>query len=197
MKHKIFLRSKLFALAVVTICASIIAYNSYAYFTSVDTATNVITAGSIDIDLLEWADEGKTVPFPVDGINNVLPGMEVTKIAEVKNVGSGEAWIRVKIDKSIELAEGVDETADPENIIIDVNDTDWTLGEDGYYYYNSQLQPGETTVPLFTTVHFPTSMKPFYNNCKAVIVVTAYATQVFNNGDYADEAQGWTDEDHT
>lgn len=31
---------------------------------------------------------------------------------------------------------------------IEYNDTDWTLGTDGYYYYNEAVQSGDSTKPL-------------------------------------------------
>ena len=76
-------------------------YQTLAFFTAEDTAHNVITSGGVDIDLLEWADEEKTVPFPQEGAAGVTPGSEVTKIVEVKNTGASDAYIRVKVEKEI------------------------------------------------------------------------------------------------
>lgn len=76
---------------------------------------------------------------------------------------------------------------------MDFNDTDWTAGEDGYYYYNEILAPGEVTEPLFTTVSFDTGMNNLYQNSTAAVDVAAYGVQADNNGDTVQEAQGWPD----
>ena len=66
----------------------------------------------------------------------------------------------------------------------------WTL-QDGYYYYNVPLEPGETTEALFKNVSFDPSMGNMYHNSKAIIKVQAQATQVKNNGASVTEAAGW------
>ena len=77
MKRKILLVSAL------VICMAVSITGTLAYYQAETQAHNVITTGSVDIRLQEWADEEKTVPFKdPDGI---MPGTSVTKIAEVKN----------------------------------------------------------------------------------------------------------------
>ncbi len=185
------MKRKLLACAVSLICLSLMTYGTLAFFTAEDTAHNVITSGGIDIELLEWADEAKTTPFPEGGIDGVMPGMEVTKIAEVQNTGSNAAYIRVKVEKDILLQEGAEGEADLSLVQLDFDQTHWTLGEDGFYYYNEALEPGAVTAPLFTTVSFAAEMDNPYQNSTATVNVTAYATQTANNGDSALNAEGW------
>ena len=185
------MKKKLLAVAVIAICLSLTAYGTWAYFTAEDIAHNVITSGDIDIELLEWADEEKTIPFPEDGVSGVMPGMEVTKIAEVTNTGGNDAWIRVTVEKSFTLAGSG--TADPSLMVIDFDKDNWTE-KDGYYYYNVILKPGETTTPLFASVSFDAAgMGNEYQKSTATVDVTAYAVQVANNGETALDAQGWPD----
>ena len=125
------------------------AYGTLAYFTAEDTAHNVITSGEIDIELQEWADAEKTTPFPEDEVSGVMPGTEVTKIVEVKNTGANDAYIRVKVEKEFVLSEGVEGETDSGLMKIDFDETYWMLGEDGYYYYKTALEPGAVTEPLF------------------------------------------------
>lgn len=181
---------KIVALCTVLACLSIVASGTLAYFTASKTAHNVITSGGVDIELKEWVDEDKTVPFPEDGIKNVMPAAEVTKIVEVTNTGASAAWVRVKVDKTIELAEGVEGTPDPELIMLDINTTDW-IKQGDFYYYSKALQPGKTTEPLFTTVTFAPKMGNEYQGSTAEIKVTADAVQVANNGDTVLDAKGW------
>lgn len=185
----VFMKKKLFVIAVLVICLATAAYGTSAYFTYNQTATNVITSGSIKLELQEWSDTGNgLVPF-VD-IEGVLPGAKVSKIVQVKNVGGQAAWIRVSADRAIHLAEGVSGDVDISLISCDLNTAFWTE-KDGFYYYNTALQPNETTEPLFTEIVFSKAMGNMYQNSKAVIDVTAQATQVANNGTCALNAAGW------
>ena len=185
------MKRKLFAGAVIAICLSLIAYGTLAYFTAEDTARNVITSGGIDIQLREWADKEKTTPFPEDGVSGVMPGTEITKIVEVENTGSGDAYIRVRVEKDIVLSEGTEGDPDTGLMVLDFDDTCWTLGEDGFYYYNEALKPGAVTEPLFASVSFDPGMGNLYQNSTATVSVIAQATQVVHNGGSALEAAGW------
>lgn len=187
------MKRKILILSVLAILIAILAANTLAYFTADTKAHNVITTGDVDIVLQEWADEDRTEEFvnPV----GVMPGTEVTKIVEVKNVGTGTAWVRVQM--SIEVWIGDYEKglpADPVHLMygdtVGCNTTDWTYFE-GYYYYNKPLAPGETTEPLFTSVAFDEQMGNEYQNAKATIEVKAGAVQSANNGTAVLEATGW------
>ena len=187
------MKKKLLACSLLVIGLSTAAYGTVAYFTHEDTATNVITAGDIQIALQEWTvpEEGGE-PVPFEDVIDVLPGAEVSKIVEVKNIGGQTAYIRVAVDKEIRLAAGVEGTPDTGLIACDLNTEYWTE-KDGWYYYNAPLNAGDTTEPLFTTVTFEKNMSNLYQNSSAVIRVTAQATQTAHNGDTAIEAAGWPD----
>ena len=77
---------------------------------------------------------------------------------------------------------------------IDFDQTYWTHGSDGYYYYKTALQPGAVTEPLFASVSFDISMDNKYQNSTAKVDVTVYAVQTANNGSSAFEAKGWPEE---
>ena len=186
------MKRKLFVLVVIVAFASLAAYGTLAYFTDSETAHNIITSGEIDIALLGWADSDKSTPVSLDdGTYDVMPGTTITKIAEVKNVGSNAAYVRVKVAKDLKLAEGKTGEANLDVIEIDWNTTDWLLQEDGYYYYRTAVEPGETTEPLFTTVPFAETMENLYQNSTAAIHVDAFGVQVANNGDSPLTAAGW------
>lgn len=185
------MKRKLLAAAVIAICLSLMAYGTLAYFTAEETNHNVITSGGIDIELLEWADEERKESFPENGVSGVMPGTKVTKIVEVKNTGSNEAYIRVRVEKEINLAQGVEGDVDPTLMVLDFDEDSWIEGEDGYYYYKEALKPGEVTKPLFASVRFDKSMGNIYQNSTAVVDVMAYAVQAANNGDGVMDAKGW------
>ena len=51
------MKRKLLILSVLAICLAILAAGTFAYFTSEDTAHNVITTGGVKIAVQEWADD--------------------------------------------------------------------------------------------------------------------------------------------
>ena len=180
------MKKKLLILSLAAICLAITAIGTLAYFTSEGTAHNVITTGGVDIAVQEWADEEKTKPF--EDLTGVMPNTTVTKIAEIKNTGASDAWVRVKVEKAIKLTG--DGIPDVSMVQLDVNTTDWTE-KDGYYYYTKVLKPGEVTAPIFTAVTFKPDMGNEYQNATATVDVTAQAVQTANNGATVMDAQGW------
>ena len=201
------MKKKLLALSVLMICLSLVSLGTLAYFNAEDTAHNVISSGSVNIELVEKTkgDDGKLVDFPKDGIEGVMPGTSVSKIVTVKNTGEAPAYIRVWVNTAIsEPGDPITNptikclpltiTVDGEEVdvlTLDYNTEDWTQGEDGYWYYNEVLKAGDTTEALFENVSFHKLMGNVYQNSKALVDVTAQATQVANNGDSAVEAKGW------
>ena len=120
----------------------------------------------------------------------MMPGTKVTKIVEVKNTGTGAAFLRLYVEKNVYGADQKPMKSDP--VSLNFNDTDWTYSEsEGYYYYNRPLEPGKTTEPLFTTVTFDPLMGNEYQNASAHVKVIAYAVQSANNGDSPQAAKGW------
>ena len=187
---------KIAALCTVLACLSIVASGTLAYFTASETAHNVITSGGVDIQLIEQSrnEDGSLVPW--ENVDGVMPGAEISKIVTVENTGASDAWVRVSVTKSITLARGVQGTPDLSLVVLDINPTDWTE-QDGYYYYNDPLAPGETTPPLFTIVTFDPKMGNEYQGSTAHIDVKADAVQVANNGETVLDALGWPKEDAT
>lgn len=185
------MKRKILVCAFIAVCLSIVAYSTTAFFSVEDTATNVITMGNIKIELQELAipEEGGD-PVPFEDVLDVLPGKAVSKIVQIKNVGDNSAWLRISVAKAIELAEGVEGEADVSLVSYNVDTEHWTE-KDGYYYYNVALNSGETTQPLFTEVRFASNMGNMYQESKAIIKVTAQATQVANNGETVFDAAGW------
>ena len=180
------MKKKLLILSLAAICLAITAIGTLAYFTSEGTAHNVITTGGVEIAVQEWADEGRTKPF--ENLTGVMPNTTVTKIAEIKNTGASDAWVRIKVEKNIKLqGEG---TSDTSLVELTLNTTDWTE-KDGYYYYKEALKPGEVTAPIFTAVTFKPDMGNEYQNATATVDVTAQAVQTANNGATVMDAQGW------
>ena len=180
-------KKKIAVLAAIVCCLMLVAGGTLAYFTAEETAFNVITTGNLEMTLIDVydAEDGK----------NVVPDTEVSKVVSVKNDGDVSFWTRVKLDKIITPAEGVEaELVFDEYISLDIDTDNWTYA-DGYYYYNHALKPGETAEVLFTTVFFAPEMGNEYMNADMEINVTAEAVQSRNNGERVLDAAGWPNED--
>lgn len=95
------MKRKILILSVLAICIATLAAGTIAFFTAEGKAHNVITTGGVEIAVQEWADDEKTKPF--ENLSGVMPNTTVTKIAEVKNTGASDAWVRVKVEKNIKL----------------------------------------------------------------------------------------------
>lgn len=174
--------------ALVLCCAALLAGGTLAYFTAQETAYNVITTGTLEMELREETTGGK--PFPSDGISGVMPGSAVDKKVYVVNKGSVDFYTRIAIQKVIVDAEGRKDTLNFDHIRLDLNTADWTE-KDGYYYYNWALKPGEKTEPLFNTVAFGTELGNEYMDASVEILINAQAVQSKNNGAAPTEAVGW------
>ena len=188
-------KRKLLTFGLFFILLGVLAYGTVAFYTEDSIATGVITAGNLDIKLIQqekFGDDIYNVPF--ENITGVAPGQTVSRIVSVENCGAYAAYVRVSVNLIITLEKGYSISSAPENpVTVDFNTTDWTYNEDGYYYYNHPVEPGAATAPLFSTVSFSGALGKTFENSKANLKVDAYATQVVNNGANVFEAAGWPD----
>ena len=173
------MKKRILILALAAILVGCAIGGTMAYYTNQATATNVITSGSIDVELHEWADKKNQVPF--EDVEGIMPGEAVTKIVEVENTGLNDAWIRVRVTTTAEGENVPDPLPEPLPITMDIGDK-WTE-KDGWYYYGEKLAPTGVTQPLFTTVSFADGMGNDWQSASFMIDITVQATQVANNGD--------------
>lgn len=189
------MRSKIVLVCALMLCIGVSVLSTVAFFTAEDTARNVITAGSLDIEVIEerMNEEGELTPYPEEPIQ-VLPGAKVSKIVSVKN-NDAEAYIRVKLDVTVKDADGNALEADDAILTVCSNEI-WQTNEenDGWLYYNGVVKSGEITLPVIDGVEFSPDMGDEFQGATAEINVTAQAVQVANNGDNVFLAQGWPEE---
>ena len=187
-KVKSGMKKRMLTAALALCCLAVLATGTLAYFTAEETAQNVITMGSLKMELVELNADGQ----PWTDVENIVPGMEVTKKAYVENNGSVDFYTRVKITKSFLPAQGEElPQLDTDLVELDLNEKYWERGEDGFYYYREPVAPDEETEPLFTKVTFSTDMGNEYQNVQVIIDLEAQAVQSRNNGERALEATGW------
>ncbi|MCQ4635335.1 hypothetical protein NE619_01215 [Anaerovorax odorimutans] len=109
-------------------CFGILAYSTYR-----DQTVNAFTVGYGEIAI----EEDFKPP------RKLLPGISIKKEVAVANTGPVPCSVRVLAkytsSKMIKFSS------------VDFNTEAWTAKGD-YFYYNSILQPGEKTIPLFTSI---------------------------------------------
>lgn len=205
---------KIFAMAVVAICLSLTAAGTLAYFTAEEDAHNVITSGNVSIELQELKQNADGSFSEFTDVIGVMPATVVSKIVQVENDGFGDAFVRIKVEKAIELANG--NSGDSAYMTLNFptgEGADWVCQADEngveWWYYMvpsgsgvlGALTPNAgnsgvgVTSPLFTEVLFDPAMPNEYQNSTATITVTVQAVQSIHNGTSALEAAGWPIED--
>ena len=96
------MKKKIFAVMMVLICLAIAATGTLAYFTSEETAHNIITTGAVDIDLEEWQDldgDGQNYtpyppenPGPASAPDSQRPGSHQCRRAYFPPCGCSRPW---------------------------------------------------------------------------------------------------------
>jgi len=180
--------------AIVCMLVSLVMQNTLAYFTTQETARNVVTSGGVHIQVVErqQTDEGLK-PYPAEAIQ-VMPGSEVSKIVSVQNLDE-PAWVRMAHSVMVVNPDGTRDILTPEEVrqimAFDADTANWTYKE-GWWYYGKALATGEESKPLFTEVTFSGSgMGDQFQNDTIVIDVVAQAVQKVHNGDTVMDAAGW------
>ena len=163
--------------AVIVLTVALLAAGAWAYFSATGRADNVITMGAGKLTLHD--EDGGGAAFTTA---RVMPGSVVNKVVYVENVGTGAFYTRVKITPEIINAANESVPLDPSErlLALDLNETDWTPGADGYYYYKHAVAPGAETAKLFEHVTFSKDMGNAYQGATVHIYVTAEAVQTAN-----------------
>lgn len=106
---------------------------AFGFLHSNDSLRNVFTIGKNVSEITEeWTPTNR----------NLRPGETYKKVVRVSNTGIVPCYVRV-------FAEITDQEV-RNKIDVDYNTDSWTKHDDGYYYYNKAINPGEKTEPLFT-----------------------------------------------
>ena len=179
-------KMKMLLIAIAAIFLTYITQPTLAYYSTIGKTTNVVTSGDIQLIIHEKTADGSD--FPEEGVY-IIPGDIVSKRVTVENVCGHPFYLRVAI-----ISASTSETLNAEEVFaLDLNTTHWTVAEDGFIYYNTIVQPGETTVPVFTQVEIVGS-KVDQNDLGSTLTLTinAQAVQSENNpAEYPWEASGW------
>ena len=154
-----------------------------AYYSVMQTTENVITSGEIKCKIIEKMGDSD---FPTEGVY-VKPGGIISKKVSVKNIGENPFWLRIKLKNAVDNS---DLSADV--LELDINNTDWIDGNNGYYYYNRILNSDEETEKLFTQVKVAGSADNSYIGKNVKLTVCAYAVQSeYNDASSPLKVAGW------
>ena len=180
------IKIRILVIALTAILLTSLTQTTLAYYSTVGKATNVITSGDIELKIHEYTADGSR--FPEEGVY-IIPGDIVSKRVHVENSCGHPFYLRVRLINGIDS----DELSADDVFKVNLNETNWTLREDGYIYYNRILEPGETTEPVFTQVEIVgAKVDQNYIGKTLTLTVSAEAVQSKNNpAEYPWEAQGW------
>ena len=191
----IFIKRKIFVAALLVCCLAIIGYSTVAYYTTEGTARNVITSGKVSVKVEEWHDVGgELIAYPYAEGLDVMPGNVISKIVTVKNEASS-SFVRARYTVEIKDGEGniMEHTEEELDALMTVagSDASWIESE-GWYYYKTPLDRGQSTLPLFETVEFSgVNMDNRYQGCTIRLIVETQSVQAAHNGDDVLKVQGW------
>lgn len=181
-------KHRLLFLGLFGLCAILAAGGTQAFYTVNGVAHNVITTGDVSIRIHETTSNG--MPFPVEGILDVLPGTDQDKQVTVVNTGRSSrsgAWVRARVTVAVTAANGselpntIATDSGPHAVAVpNYNTRDW-LFDNGWYYYHTSLSPGKATSPLFTQVHFDSQIGNDYQGCQVRLHVQVQAVQAENH----------------
>lgn len=157
------------ALAVLLLIGSVTAY---AAMMMSEEKVNLFQVGNLQTKVKEVFTEPTTIK----------PNESVTKEVSVENTGTVDQFVRVMLQPEIRLENGESTRLLPskigEEVLLELNLTDWTLGEDGYYYYLNVLKsgtPNNTTKNLFTEVKLKQDLGLEYHNATFNLLVKVEA----------------------
>lgn len=168
-------------LCAVSMCAFLFSTGmTYASWKTQSETVNTISMASVKGQIVEEYEQGQVV----------YPNGTVRKTVQVRNTGTVDALPRVKIEKA--WGDNRDENGkllinselSTDNIEIHYNTEKWLYNEnDGYYYYQEVLKPGDTTVSLFDsfTVNGENTGSE-YKNKQADITVNMEMVQAAGGG---------------
>lgn len=181
---------RLVAISLVAIVVTLLSQGTFAYYSTVGKATNVITTGGVELAIYEMTDQG--TPFPENGVY-IMPGDIVSKEVSIGNVCEHPFYLRVR------LVYGVNSDLLPaeECFKLNINSQNWIL-KDGWYYYNGILEPGQTTPNVFSKVEIVgNKVDNTYLGKTLTITVDAQAVQSENNpceDNDVTTVKGWPEE---
>ncbi len=169
--------------------------STLAYFTDKTDVNNTVTMGNVNISLTE--PEFDKLTNGSKKITDVLPGQVIEKDPTISLEGSSaDAYVRVKLGIFVDGKEADANVRNEvlagithEGVVFASESDDWTLGTEGYYYYNVELSQDDKDVLMFDHVKIPTTWTNTMADADLEIKIQAEAIQA----DYLEGVIGTND----
>ena len=198
------MKRKIALFCITTLVLSMVGYGTYAYMTASKTTQNIITAGTVKIELSGESDgqniESEGTHKSFEEIK-VMPATVAYRDVTVKNTGANSCYVRVKLDMDIVPANEAKLSAEGKIAML-LDDINWMKekGDNGYWRYSKKLEPGESTTNLLKEIQFDKSMGNEYQNATFNLIIIAQAVQAQNNSFDSDtgsilDVKGWPQSD--
>lgn len=187
------MKKKIALTAVIIFVLASAGYGTYAYMTASKTAQNIITAGTVEIDLngeSEDQNEGSEEIYKASEEIKAMPSTEAQREVNVKNTGKNACYVRVKLNVEVNPTS----LASSGKITLKMNGDNW-VESDGFWYYKYKLEPKNPNnmASGMMIVKFDASMGNEYQNATVNVSIIAQAVQTANNGFATSvlEVKGW------
>jgi len=96
------LKRRSMLIAVVAIIFVFMTQPTVAYYTTIGTATNVVTSGGIELTIHEHTADGSK--FPEQGVY-IIPGDIVSKVVTIENTCGHPFYLRAKLERPANLTQ--------------------------------------------------------------------------------------------
>lgn len=154
----------------------------YAAMTVTEKKTNQFQLGNMQTEVSEVFTE----------TTKISPGQKIKKEVKITNSGTMNQFVRVMLFPEVQKTGEDGSTrifavAIGKELIVDINTTNWVLGEDGYYYYTDSVKPGSAaaTPVLFSSVMLKAGLDSSYTDATTTLLVKAEAVNC-NVGNFRD-----------
>ncbi|MBO5231148.1 MAG: hypothetical protein J6B88_00860 [Clostridia bacterium] len=166
---------KILIVAIIAALVTFMSQSTLAYYSTIGTATNVVTTGNIRFIIHEMTDQG--TEFPREGVY-IVPGDIVSKKVSIESDCEHPFYLRVKMVYGIDSKELSSEDC----FKLNIDERHWVLHTDGWFYYTGIVNPGETTPAVFSHVEIVGSkVDNSYLGKTLNLTVKAQAVQSENN----------------
>ncbi len=167
-------------------------FSTVAFITMKIDAKNIITFGSIKMELIETTlnKDNTEIKIENDDTIDITNISELSRVIRVKNLGKHDFFTRISLNLIGIDKDNVEFNAS-KYINYDINSTEWVY-KDGWYYYKKIVTRDETTNGLLTNIRFDVnSITLNYPNGKFKLDIKAEAVQAENNSKDVLEVMGW------
>ncbi len=160
-----------------------------AYIIRQTVTSSIITFGNLKMELIETEIiDGEEITVEDGNSLNVTHTSNVSRIVKVKNVGNHPMYVRLSVN--IESRSEGNNYNPMDFVEIPVLEN-WVY-QDGFYYYQEVLEPGETTTPLMNEMIFDNvNLVQYHRGDELILQIKAYAVQSEHNEESVLDAVGW------